>query len=59
MTRPITSIDPPPVWVARLAEAPRPSLPALCLDAACLLVGLALVGFVAWQISQHSTVLTP
>jgi hypothetical protein len=33
-------------------------LAALGLDAACLLVGLALLGFVAWQISMHSTVLT-
>lgn len=57
MTRPLASIPPPPVWPARLAEAPRPSLPALCLDAACLLAGLALVGFVAWQISMQFTLL--
>jgi len=31
---------------------------ALCLDVACFLAVLILVGFVAWQISMHSTVLT-
>jgi hypothetical protein len=34
-------------------------LAAFALDAAGLLVGLALLGFVAWQISQHSILLTP
>jgi len=58
MKRSLSSIDPPPTWPARLAEPARPSLAALDLDVACLLVGLALLGFVAWQISMHSTVLT-
>ncbi len=59
MKRPLSSIKPPPVWPARLAEEPKPCLPALCLDVACLLAGLALLGFVAWPVSQHSPVLMP
>ncbi len=53
MNRPLASIDPPPVWPARLDEPARPSLPALCLDAACLLVGLALVLFVVYNLKMQ------
>jgi hypothetical protein len=59
MKRSLSSIEPPPTWPARLAEPARPSLAAFCLDAAGLLAGLALLGFVAWQMSQHSILLIP
>jgi len=59
MNRPLSSIDPPPTWPEALRQPARPSLAALGLDVACLLVGLALLGFVAWQVSQHSLVLIP
>lgn len=59
MKRPLSSIEPPPVWPEALASPARPSLPALCLDVAAGLVGLALLGFVAWQVSQQSSVLMP
>jgi hypothetical protein len=53
MNRPLSSIDPPPTWPARLAEPARPSLAALGLDVACLLVGLALVLFVVYNLKMH------
>lgn len=59
MKRPLSSIEPPPTWPEALASPARPSLPALCLDVACGLAGLALLGFVAWQVSQQPIVLMP
>lgn len=59
MKRTLSSITPPPVWPARLASTARPSLAAFCLDAAGLLGGLALLGFVAWQVAQQSNVVMP
>jgi hypothetical protein len=53
MNRPLSSITPPPTWPARLAEPARPSLAALCLDVACLLVGLALFLFVVYNLKMH------
>lgn len=53
MKRPLSSIEPPPTWPEALASPARPSLPALCLDLACLLVGLALVLFVVYNLKMH------
>ena len=59
MKRPLSSIDTPPTWPEALRQPARPSLAALGLDVACLLVWLALLGFVAWQMSQHPILLVP
>lgn len=59
MNRPLSSTEPPPTWPEALASPARPSLPALCLDVAAGLVGLGLLGFVAWQVAQHPPVFVP
>jgi hypothetical protein len=53
MNRPLSSIDPPPTWPEALRQPARPSLAALGLDVACLLVGLALVLFVVYNFKMH------
>jgi hypothetical protein len=53
MKRPISSIEPPPTWPDALSAPTRPSLPALCLDVAAGLVGLALLLFVGFNLKLH------
>lgn len=53
MNRPLASIEPPPTWPEALANPARPSLPALCLDVAAGLVGLALLLFVGFNLKLH------
>jgi hypothetical protein len=53
MKRPLSSIDPPPTWPEALRQPARPSLAALGMDVACLLVGLALLLFVVYNLKMH------